>query len=215
MDSDIDWKQRIASAIAVEPLWIDHQGLKVVYIADFLPASAALLATLQSEIAWATHQVRLFGRTYDAPRRSAWYGDPEAVYRYSGVRHTPLAWTPTLAALRAEFASLGLNFNSVLANLYRDGNDAMGWHADDEPELGAEPIIASLSLGATRDFCFKAKTGNYTCRIALASGSLLVMYGSTQRCFLHALPRRKDVHAPRLNLTFRSVNSAGHNIRER
>lgn len=143
-----------------------------------------------------------------APRRCAWYGDAGARYGYSGLALEPLAWTPALARLRAALrATLGIRFNSVLANLYRDGHDRMGWHADDEAALGPAPVIASVSLGATRRFVLRHRTRADLPmgELHLEHGSLLVMAGSTQRCWKHALPAAARVAGARVNLTFRTV----------
>ena len=172
------------------------------------PAEAdALFAALHGEIAWAPHRLRIFGRDVTTPRLSCWIGDDDAVYVYSGARFAPLAWTPTVARLRDELrARYGFDFNSVLANLYRDGRDTVGWHSDDEPELGAEPLIASLSFGAPRTFVLRSRaTRARALSLELAHGSLLVMAGATQRRYQHALPRRARVDGGRINLTFRRV----------
>lgn len=148
----------------------------------------------------------MFGRVVNSPRLSAWIGDDDAVYRYSGTRFVPHPWTPALLALRDRVAAAcGVPFNSVLANLYRDGADRMGWHSDDEPELGARPVIASVSLGAERTFRFRAKTGGEARAIELTHGSLLTMAGDTQRLYKHELPARQRVNRPRMNLTFRHI----------
>ena len=175
------------------------------------PAQAdALFAALRDEIPWHSHRLRLFGRDVDSPRLSCWIGDADAAYTYSGTRFEPQAWTPTVAALRDDLAArLGVRFNSVLANLYRDGRDSMGWHSDDEPELGPTPTIASLSFGAMRTFRLRSrKTREAALSIELAHGSLLVMAGATQRLYQHALPRRLRVDASRINLTFRQIRNA-------
>lgn len=184
-------------------------GANLRYAPDWLSASVAdaLLASLQREIVWERHRIRLFGRWHDAPRLSCWIGDTEAVYTYSGTRFTPRPWPPSLAALRdrVEHAA-DARFNSVLANLYRDGNDSMGWHSDDEPELGATPLIASLSLGAERRFAFKRKQpGARSLTLPLAHGSLLLMSGETQQHYRHAVPRSARVVGERINLTFRWI----------
>jgi alkylated DNA repair dioxygenase AlkB len=184
-------------------------GADLAFDPHWLPApeADALLATLQAGVAWDVHRLRLFGREVPSPRLSCWIGDPEAVYIYSGTRFTPHPWPPVLQALRARLAdALGTDFNSVLANLYRDGRDAMGWHSDDEPELGPAPLIASLSLGATRRFLFKSRDGNaHRLALELPHGSLLVMRGATQRRYRHALPRTARPVGPRINLTFRWI----------
>lgn len=169
----------------------------------------AWLASLMDEIAFEQHRLRLFGRSVDAPRLSCWIGDPHAVYRYSGTRFTPRPWSPALSRLRKQVEdACDTSFDSVLANLYRDGSDAMGWHSDDEPELGEAPVIASVSLGATRRFRLRARDeSRTTLDLELAHGSLLRMAGATQRHYQHALPRSLRVHAPRLNLTFRRIGA--------
>jgi len=170
-------------------------------------AADALLAALRADVPWSVHRIRLFGRTVDSPRLSCWIGDPDAHYRYSGADFAPHPWPAELAPVRARLhAELGLAFNSVLANLYRDGADRMGWHSDDEPELGPEPAIASLSLGATRRFVLKdRREPARKLAIALPHGSLLLMRGATQRHYRHALPATARVVEPRLNLTFRRI----------
>lgn len=169
-----------------------------------------LLEELRHSIPWEVHRIRIFGREVDSPRLSCWIGDPDATYVYSRTRFEPHAWTDALAdlRLRAEQAC-GARFNSVLANLYRDGQDAMGWHSDDEPELGPQPVIASVSLGAERRFCMRPRAKDAPRRavqgIELPHGSLLRMAGETQRNYQHALPRAKAAAGPRINLTFRWI----------
>ncbi|RMH93437.1 alpha-ketoglutarate-dependent dioxygenase AlkB [Lysobacter pythonis] len=179
---------------------IDHRP-------GWLPEAVAanLFAQLRVGVPWETHHIRMFGRTLAAPRLSCWIGDPGAVYRYCGNRFEPRPWPPAVARLREALeAELGAGFNSVLANLYRDGRDAMGWHRDDEPELGDAPLIASLSLGATRRFLLKAEAGGRHA-IDLAAGDLLLMHGESQRRYRHALPRTAKPVGPRINLTFRRI----------
>lgn len=175
---------------------------------DWMEPAAAdvMLATLTASIPWENHPVRLFGREIPAPRLSCWMGDADARYRYSGIDRAACAWLPAIAALRDRLrVQLGVDFNSVLANLYRDGSDAMGWHADDEPELGEAPVIASVSLGATRRFHLRAREGEARLALDLPHGSLLVMAGGTQAAYRHALSRTRRAVGPRLNLTFRLV----------
>jgi alkylated DNA repair dioxygenase AlkB len=171
----------------------------------------ALLDALREQIAWETHRIRIFGKEHDSPRLSCWIGDPGASYVYSRVRFEPRPWPPALAALRARIdEASGVVMNSVLANLYRSGQDAMGWHSDDEPELGTQPVIASLSLGATRRFRFRHRRDHSrTFALELPHGSLLLMSGDTQANWQHALPRTARPVAPRLNLTFRQIRSTG------
>jgi len=178
---------------------------------DYLAAhhADALLHELTIAIAWEQHRVRLFGRTLPAPRLSCWIGDPGAAYTYSRVRFTPRPWPSALQALRARLQhDCGTRFNSVLANLYRDGRDAMGWHSDDEPELGAAPLIASLSLGAPRRFLLRPRAGGDTRALRLEHGSLLLMGGACQQLYRHALPRTRKPLGARINLTFRQLHIA-------
>ncbi len=170
-----------------------------------------LFETLRARVPWARHRLRLFGREVEAPRLSCWIGDPGASYRYSGATFAPHPWPDFLQPVReAVSEAAGVPFNSVLANLYRDGNDAMGWHSDDERELGPQPVIASLSLGATRRFVLKPRAADAGGDVArhvldLPHGSLLVMAGDTQRRYRHALPRTARPVGPRINLTFRRI----------
>ena len=168
-----------------------------------------LLHGLHEEIAWENHRIRLFGREHASPRLSCWIGDPGTAYRYSGALFEPHPWPPLLRPVRERLCeALGTGFNSVLANLYRDGRDCMGWHSDDESELGAAPVIASLSLGATRRFVLKHRRDpERKLGIELPHGSLLVMAGATQRNYRHALPRTARVASARINLTFRCIRA--------
>lgn len=173
----------------------------------------ALLAELLVAIPWENHRIRMFGREVASPRLSCWIGDPGASYVYSGTRFAPHPWPAPLYVLRTRVEqACGTPFNSVLANLYRNGDDAMGWHSDDEPELGELPVIASLSLGAERRFRLRPRRprGEPARRddirsLVLGHGSLLRMAGDTQRRYRHDLPRAKGVEQPRLNLTFRRI----------
>lgn len=180
----------------------------VLYQPGWLPpaVAGALMQRLLREIPWTQHQVRMFGRELPSPRLSAWIGDADAVYTYSRVRHQPAPWTPALAQLRERLqVELGARFNSVLANRYRDGRDSMGWHADDEPELGREPLIASISLGAVRRMRFRARDRSAVAAIDLADGSLLLMGGRTQTLYQHAVDKTRADTGERINLTFRWI----------
>lgn len=185
-------------------------GADLRYVAHWLSAQAAheLHAQLADTLPWTQHRVRLFGRELPSPRLSAWIGDADASYRYSGVRHVPLPWTAELTGLRARLQiELGLAFNSVLVNRYRDGQDSMGWHADDEPELGPAPAIASISLGETRTLHFRARRGDARLALALEHGSLLLMLGATQQNYLHAIHKSRKALGERINLTFRQIGA--------
>lgn len=180
-----------------------------VRVARFCDAGAAQqwFALLHAEVPWEQHRLRVFGREVASPRLSCWIGDADAVYTYSGTRFEPRAWTPALTELRdAVSIQCGEIYNSVLCNLYRDGRDAMGWHSDSEPELGAAPVIASLSFGAARRFRLRHKRDRaLRVEFDLAPGSLLLMAGATQRNYRHDLPRTARPVAPRINLTFRRI----------
>lgn len=167
----------------------------------------ALLDGLRRDAPCETHRIRIFGREVDSPRLSCWIGDPDARYRYSGTLFEPHPWPDALVPVRERLErTLGVAFNSVLANLYRDGTDAMGWHSDAEPELGPAPVIASISLGATRRFALKHRDDPARkLTLELPHGSLLVMSGMTQRHYRHALPRTTRPIGPRINLTFRRI----------
>ena len=194
--------------LAFDPHWL---------VAD---DAEALFARLRATIAWEVHRIRLFGRIVDSPRLSCWIGDPDAAYTYSGTRFQPHPWPRLLGPLRARLRDeLCVDFNSVLANLYRDGRDCMGWHSDDEDALGPQPPIASLSLGASRRFVLKPRRANGAAtatvdlpqRLALElpPGSLLLMRGDTQCVYRHALPRTARPVEPRINLTFRQIVVTG------
>jgi len=153
----------------------------------------------------------MFGRQVDSPRLSCWMGDPAARYRYSGTEFVPQPWHPALLPLRDQLAAFcGHAFNSVLLNRYRDGDDGMGWHSDNEPELGPAPVIASLSLGAGRRFLLRRRDDHAKkAEVLLDHGDLLVMGGQTQRLYQHCLPKSARPLAERLNLTFRWINAPG------
>ena len=168
------------------------------------------LAThLQQALPWEQPEIQIYGRWHRIPRLQCWCGDPGADYRYSGQALPRADWTPPLQQLRQLTISLtGHPYNSALLNLYRHGDDAMGWHADDEPELGPEPWIASWSLGQSRDFVFRAKGASRIGeRVTLNNGDLLLMSPAVQKFWQHALPRRKRLKDWRINLTFRQIQT--------
>lgn len=180
--------------------WVEHDATFVV------PAQAdALLAQLLAELAWEQREIVLFGRRILQPRLIAWAG--ELGYRYSGQTLEPRAWTSALASLRAAIERrVGVAFNHALVNRYRDGRDSMGLHADAEPELGDDPIVATVSLGATRRFVLVPRASSGERRsFLLVHGSLLVMGGTCQREFRHGIPRDAQVAHERVSLTFRRL----------
>lgn len=179
-----------------------------IFYESFLGAveAAAAFDELMNEIPWRQREIVMFGRTVKEPRLTSWHGEPGVSYAYSGRRLEPEPIGPTMARLREQCQAVsGSRFNGALLNLYRDGNDGMSWHADDEAELGEEPVIASLSLGATRRFDFRHREDGETKHVELTSGSLLVMRGRCQRNWKHQLPKTRRVHQPRINVTFRDI----------
>lgn len=169
---------------------------------------ASLFEQLQQEIHWQQGHITLYGKRHLIPRLQAWYGDEDASYRYSGTVLSPRPWTPGLSQLKTELEILsGLRLNAVLCNLYRTGADKMGWHSDNEPELGPNAEIISLSLGACRDFALRqAGSTRQHLTIPLNNGSVLWMKPGMQSRWQHALPARKKITESRINLTFRLVN---------
>jgi len=167
--------------------------------------NAEILARLIDETPWRADTVVVYGKRYLQPRLTAWYG--EASYTYSGLTLQALPLSPLLEQLRtAVEQATGRRYKSVLLNYYRDGADSMGMHSDDEPELGPQPVIASLSYGATRTFILRHKRSKRTVKLDLADGSLLLMAGALQANWLHGINKTTKVVGPRLNLTFRFVN---------
>lgn len=166
----------------------------------------AWLSRLVSETPWQQPELFIHGRYHRTPRLTAWYGDAQARYRYSGQTHEPLTWTPLLAEIRNRVAAeVGQSLNAVLLNYYRDGRDSMGWHSDAEAELGRNPLIASLNLGGSRRFDLRRVGGSrIEHSLTLEHGSLLVMRGPTQHYWQHQVAKTRHA-ASRLNLTFRLI----------
>ncbi|UPG92860.1 alpha-ketoglutarate-dependent dioxygenase AlkB family protein [Luteibacter aegosomatissinici] len=173
---------------------------------------------LLSHTPWESREVVIWGKKRMQPRQIAWYGDDGAAYRYSGATFAPLPWTGLLQRLRRRMEVLsGARFNSVLLNLYRDGNDSMGWHSDNEPELGPEPVIASLTLGASRAFLFRRRSeqNGTPVKVMLAHGTMLLMAGQTQANWQHAINKEAGVTGPRISLTFRAVRTRSGSSEDR
>lgn len=192
-------------------------GAEIYYDKNFLPPeeATALFNALLNKCAW---ERRHSSFQYAVPRDEAYYGDPGSNYTYSRREYKPLAWIPELLSLKtrvedatpaAAYRNLGLprlGYNAVLCNLYRNGNDSVGWHADAEPEMG--PVIASVSLGTERLFRLKSLNGSVVFAERLSPGSLLIMAGQTQKNFKHEVPKEPGVEQPRINLTFRRIRHA-------
>lgn len=186
-----------------------------VYLQRALPLSAPadiVCRRLIEETPWRSETIKLWGRSFAQPRLTAWYGDPGRDYTYSGIIMQAEAWTPLLQTLKSDVErAVGDEFNSVLLNYYRNERDSVGYHSDNEKELGQTPTIASLSFGDTRTFVFKPrqKRRHEPVRLALEGGSLLLMKGPTQQNWLHAIEKQARSCGPRVNLTFRRILSNG------
>ena len=194
-------------ALFDEPL--QGPGLDVELVRGALPAASAdeAFAALCAEVPWRQERLRMHGREIAVPRLEAWIADEGLDYTYSGIHHIAVPWTPMLTDLRSLVeARSGATFNSVLCNQYRDGGDGVDWHADDEVEFGRQPVIASLSLGATRRFDLRRHDDpSVRLGVDLHHGDLLVMRGTTQELWRHRVPRARGAVGPRINLTFRMV----------
>lgn len=180
------------------------------YYADFIADHQYWFDLLAAQTLWQQSEIHVYGNSVSIPRLNAWYGDEGAEYAYSGHQLVRHPWTAALQQLKNKLeVALCCTFNSVLINYYRDGNDSVSWHADDEPELGDKPTIASLSFGATRRFSLKPKPGTSNnhkpLHINLAGGSLLVMRGQTQQFYLHQIAKTQHLVSGRINLTFRTI----------
>ena len=166
----------------------------------------SLLRQLEARSDWTQGRIRMFGREIPEPRLTFFEGDAGVRYTYAHRSLEGQGWTPELEALRDRFErDFGIKTNTVLANLYRDGQDSMGWHRDDEPELGPDPLVVSLSLGATRDFAVRRDADRSTQGFALGHGDLLIMGSKSQTQWTHSIPKRLKVTIFRINLTFRQV----------
>ncbi|MDX1696414.1 MAG: alpha-ketoglutarate-dependent dioxygenase AlkB [Ketobacteraceae bacterium] len=200
-----------------ERILLDRDGKSFVLLhRGFYPHQKAdsLFERLSQEIPWRQDNIRIAGKTLPVPRLQAWFGDPGADYGYSGIRLTAQPFTSTLTKIRQDTEQLGnsagagkLRFNSLLANLYRDGSDGVGWHSDDEPELGINPVIASVSFGGTRRFSLKPKDkSRRPLHIELYHGDIMIMSGETQHHWVHQVPKTRAAVPPRINLTFRKIH---------
>jgi len=199
----------VDSLAAPSPQRLELVDADVVYVPGFIPSPDRLLAELIATTAWKEDTFKIYGKEVPVPRLIAWYGEPGRDYRYSRIVMEPQPWTPPLLEIKALVESppgAGSRFNSVLLNYYRDGRDSVSWHSDDEPELGPAPVIASVSLGATRKFQLRHRSqGGLRHSLELVHGSLLIMRGPTQRCWQHQVPKTARDVGPRINLTFRTV----------
>lgn len=185
---------------------------EVWYMENFMPLDKAntYFKNFVEQINWKQEEIKMYGKTYPVPRKTAWYGYEGFNYKYSGIFCNPEPWTKDLLGIKRVIESFlpETDFNSVLLNLYRNGSDKVSWHADDEKGLGTNPLIASVSLGATRRFDLKHKTdSDEKLQLELAPGSLVIMKGAIQHNWLHQIPVQKKILDPRINLTFRTIVS--------
>ncbi len=188
---------------------------ELLFIENFYTPSVsdAFLSELTTDLAWKQGEITMFGKKVLEPRLSAWYGDAGKTYTYSGKKQTPLPWHAGLLKIKTDIEAViseQLAFdsylNSVLCNYYRNGQDSMGFHADNEKELGQNPTIASINFGETRRFQFRRRDDkNVKYERALTHGSLLIMTGAMQHHWLHAVPKEPKRTKPRINLTFRHI----------
>ena len=183
---------------------------EVLFMENFLSLQEAdsLLQKFNNSISWCQETIKMYGKVYPVPRETAWYGEADHNYSYSGIMCNPTPWTDELLDLKKRIEAFfpAEVFNSVLLNKYRNGNDKVSWHSDDENELGVNPTIASISLGATRRFDLRHKTDkSKTFKLNLSSGSLLIMRGELQHFWEHQVPQQKLITGERINLTFREI----------
>jgi alkylated DNA repair dioxygenase AlkB len=188
------------------------KGLPIELL-DYYPAlftiaeSQALLQRFINTIAWEQRTITMYGKNMLTPRLTAWYGDAGKNYAYSGNRFNPFPWTPELLEIKNRIEPIaGINFNSVLLNYYRDGNDSVAWHSDNETKLGLQPVIASVSFGQVRNFDIRYKQNHQEkYSIKLENGSLLLMKGNLQQQWEHRIAKSISTVKPRVNLTFRII----------
>tara|TARA_B100000073_G_scaffold51334_1_gene37822 strand:+ start:17 stop:640 length:624 start_codon:yes stop_codon:yes gene_type:complete len=188
---------------------INKDGI-AIYTDSLIPAekSELFLLQLSKNIQWKNDESVIFGKHYITRRKTAWYGDRPFNYTYSKIKRTALPWTNELLEIKHIVENNeSTKFNSCLLNFYHDGDDGMGWHADNEKELKKNSVIASVSLGAERKFSFKHKKNKEKIDLMLGNGSLLVMKEQIQNHWMHQLPKSKKVREPRINLTFRTISS--------
>lgn len=185
-------------------------GLTIIRSAVDVAAADAVFTALRTKVAWRQDHLKMFGNLIPVPRLESWVADEGLDYTYSGIHHEPDPWIDELVELRDLSSSYtGTRFNSVLCNLYRDGSDGVDWHADDEPEFGPMPVIASWSLGATRRFDLR-RVDDHSIKVELElhHGDLVIMSGTTQELWRHRVPKTKKPVGERINLTFRLVTKS-------
>jgi alkylated DNA repair dioxygenase AlkB len=194
---------------ASEPIALELPDATIMYYPHFFDKieADALFADLEKEIPWQQDEIRVYGKIHPQPRLTALFGNEGKPYAYSNIKMQPQPWNPLLQKIKSQIGSVSdTHFTSVLLNYYRDGKDSNGWHADNEKELGTNPVIVSVSFGAERTFQLKHNSDKDQKKsIVLEHGSVLVMKGTTQHCWKHQIPKTSKHIGPRINLTFRLI----------
>jgi alkylated DNA repair dioxygenase AlkB len=199
--------QQASESNTKEGLTVIENG-EFVFYSKFFPKSESdlMLKNLHRNINWKQESMHMYGKKIDFPRLTAWYGNNDKPYSFSGITLQPLPWTSEILTIKRKIESIAnTEFNSVLLNLYRDGNDSISWHTDAERELGINPIIASVNFGATRKFQLKHIKTKEKLEIELTNGSLLIMQGELQHFWQHQVPKTSKAVNERINLTFRVI----------
>ena len=184
-----------------------HNG-EYIYLPNFFSRieSDSLFKTLRKDIQWKQESMNMYGKKIDFPRLTAWYGDNDKPYSFSGITLQPLPWNSEILEIKNKIEpKANVAFNSVLLNLYRNGNDSISWHTDAEPELGINPIIASVNFGETRKFQLRHIKTKEKLEIELTHGSVLIMQGELQHYWQHQVPKTSKTVGERINLTFRVI----------
>ena len=192
-----------------KPIYVNNTKTNIYYFPNFIEkqSSQHIFKTLYKETKWNQDSIKVYGKVYPQPRLTHLFANNNKTYKYSNITMTPSIFPKEILQIKSQIDTLtNLDFTTCLANLYRDGSDSNGWHADNEKELGPDPIIASVSLGAARWFHLKHKKDKtLKTKILLEDGSLLLMKEGTQTDWLHQIPKTKKVIEPRINLTFRII----------
>jgi alkylated DNA repair dioxygenase AlkB len=192
-----------------DPIHLNLPQSDIIYIDDFfsLEESQDIFVELLNNLPWQQDDIKVFGKTYKQPRLTALFANNKKTYSYSNITMSPHEFSKTIKRVKDKVEAFsGTEFTACLANLYRDGNDSNGWHADNEKELGRNPIIASVSFGESRFFHLKhRKDKKLKKKLSLSSGSLLLMKGETQHHYVHQVAKTKRIIGPRINLTFRII----------
>ncbi|MCU4177306.1 alpha-ketoglutarate-dependent dioxygenase AlkB family protein [Carboxylicivirga sp. N1Y90] len=191
-----------------QPQWISINNGEYLYLPNFFNIEEANrhFKALMNDIEWKQESMNMYGRNIPFPRLTAWYGDNDKPYSFSGITLAPLKWNETLLKIKQKIQHLAeTSFNSVLLNRYRNGNDSISWHTDAEKELGTNPLIASVNFGATRKFQLRHRESKEKIELELSHGSLLIMAGELQHYWQHQVPKTKKVVNERINLTFRVI----------